>query len=86
MLQPQRLEKILSAVFDRRQERAERRRGHIAGLHMRAAEAEARLKRLYDAIESGVAELTDPSLKDRIAELKAMRDQAASTQSGPRRR
>ncbi|MEQ1865629.1 MAG: recombinase family protein, partial [Micropepsaceae bacterium] len=35
-----------------------------------------RLKRLYDAIESGVAELDDPALKERIAGLKATRDQA----------
>ena len=76
LLQPQRLEKILSAVLDRREERAERRRGHIAQLRKRATEAEARLRRLYDAIESGVAELADPMLKDRIAELKATRDQA----------
>ena len=33
-------------------------------------------KRLYDAIENGVADLADPMLKDRIAELKATRDQA----------
>jgi hypothetical protein len=32
--------------------------------------------RLYDAIENGVADLADPLLKDRIAELKATRDQA----------
>jgi site-specific DNA recombinase len=32
--------------------------------------------RLYDAIETGVADLADPMLKDRIAELKATRDQA----------
>jgi site-specific DNA recombinase len=76
LLQPQRLKEILSLVLDRREERAERRRGHIADLRKRAAEAEARLKRLYDAIESGFAELTDPMLKDRIAELKATRDQA----------
>ncbi|MGH6955758.1 MAG: recombinase family protein, partial [Caulobacteraceae bacterium] len=30
----------------------------------------------YDAIESGVADLDDPALKDRIAGLKATRDQA----------
>ena len=35
-----------------------------------------RLKRLYDAIESGVADLDDPDLKERIASLKATRDQA----------
>lgn len=35
-----------------------------------------RLKRLYDAIEAGVADLDDPALKERIASLKAIRDQA----------
>ena len=58
------------------EERAERRMAHIAGLRKRASEAEAKLKRLYDAIENGVADLSDPMLKNRIAELKAIRDQA----------
>jgi hypothetical protein len=35
-----------------------------------------RLKRLYDAIEAGIADLDDPALKDRIDGLKAIRDQA----------
>jgi site-specific DNA recombinase len=35
-----------------------------------------RLKRLYDAIEAGVADIDDPALKDRIDGLKAIRDQA----------
>jgi site-specific DNA recombinase len=34
------------------------------------------LKRLYEAIENGVVDMADPSLKDRIAELTAVRDQA----------
>ena len=76
LLQPARLEEILSSVLDRREERAERRASHVAELRKRAAEAEAKLKRLYDAIENGVADLSDPMLKDRIAELKAVRDQA----------
>ena len=62
--------------MDRRQDHAKRRREHIAELNKRAAEAELRLKRLYDAIEAGVADLDDPALKDRIAGLKATRDQA----------
>jgi hypothetical protein len=76
LLQPERLQEVLASVLDRRQERADRRREHIAELHQRAAEAELRLKRLYDAIESGVADLNDPALKDRIAGLKSIRDQA----------
>jgi site-specific DNA recombinase len=76
LLQPARLERILSSVLDRRKERAERRTAHIAELRKRAAEADAKLKRLYDAIENGIADLADPMLKDRVAELKAIRDQA----------
>lgn len=76
LLQPERLENVLASVLDRRQDRAEHRREHIAELNKRAAEADARLRRLYDAIESGVADLDDPALKERVAELKATRDQA----------
>ena len=53
-----------------------RRRTQANELTKRAAEAESRLRRLYAAIESGVADLDDPSLKERIEELKATRDQA----------
>ena len=76
LLQPERLETILATVLDRRQERSERQREHIAELNRRVAESEARLKRLYDAIEAGVADLDDPALKDRIDGLKAIRDRA----------
>jgi site-specific DNA recombinase len=76
LLDPARLEEVLAAVLDRRQERTERRREHIAELNKRATESDLRLKRLYDAIESGVADLDDPDLKERIASLKAIRDQS----------
>ncbi len=33
-------------------------------------------KRLYDAIENGIADVSDPALKDRVDELMAIRDQA----------
>jgi hypothetical protein len=45
-------------------------------LNRRATEADLRLKRLYDAIKAGVADLGDPALKERIASLTALRDQA----------
>ncbi len=76
LLQPKRLEQILSSVLDRRKERAERRTTHIAELRRRASEADAKLKRLYDAIENGIADVSDPMLKERVSELKAIRDQA----------
>ncbi len=76
LLAPERLETILATVLDRRQARGAERRTHIAELNKRAIEADQRLKRLYDAIESGVADLDDADLKERIATLKATRDQA----------
>ena len=76
LLKPERLRDLLAIHLDRREERDERRRELAAELTNRASAAEGRLKRLYDAIESGVADLDDPSLKARIEELKATRDQA----------
>ena len=76
LLQPERLEIILANVLDRRQEQGERRRAHIAELNKRATESDLRLKRLYDAIEAGVADIADPALKDRLDALKAIRDQS----------
>lgn len=76
LLQPERLETVLAAALDRREEHSERRREHIAELNKRSAEAELRLKRLYEAIEAGIADLDDPALKDRIDGLRAIRDQA----------
>lgn len=40
------------------------------------AEADAKLMRLCEAIEHGVADLSDPRLKERVAELTAIRDQS----------
>ena len=44
------------------------------------------LKRLYAVIENGGADLSDPMPKERIAELKATRDQPVLTQSAHRMR
>ena len=76
LLNPKRLEDLLLAHLDRREERDTRRRDTANELTKRSAEAEQRLKRLYDAIESGIADLDDPSLRERVAELMATRDQA----------
>ncbi|KAF0212456.1 MAG: resolvase domain-containing [Methylocystaceae bacterium] len=43
---------------------------------------DAKLMRLYEAVENGVADLADPRLKDRVAELTAIREQ--SPQRRPR--
>ena len=76
ILDPERLSVLLEQLLDRREEWVERRRNHIAELNKRATESEAKLKRLYEAIENGLINMADLSLKDRIAELTAIRDQA----------
>ena len=67
--------RILATVLDRRQERSERRREHLAELHKRATEADAAqpaLRRHRKRRRRSRA----PGLKERIAGLKAIRDQA----------
>ncbi|MET0250920.1 MAG: zinc ribbon domain-containing protein [Novosphingobium sp.] len=76
LLDPARLEALMDQILERRDEWVSQRRLHVADLQRRATEAEAKLKRLYEAIENGVIDVSDASLKDRIAELTATRDQA----------
>lgn len=66
----------MDPILERRDEWVIQRRMPVADLERRATEAEAKLKRLYEAIENGVIDMRDPSLKDRIAELAATRDHA----------
>ncbi|GAA0737158.1 recombinase family protein [Sphingomonas trueperi] len=76
LLDATRLEEMMDALLERRDEWVGQRRQHVADLERRATEAEAKLKRLYEAIENGVVDMGDSSLKGRIAELTAIRDQA----------
>ncbi len=46
----------------------------LAALRGKLTDAEGRLGRLYQAIENGVADANDPTLKDRIAAAKTERD------------
>ena len=78
LLQPERLITILGSLLDRRQDRTERRREQLADLNRRITETDQRLNRLYDAIEAGLADLDDSVLKERMAGLKAIRDQATA--------
>ena len=78
LLQPKRLETVLASVIDRRQERAERRREHLAELNRRITEADQRLGRLFDAIEAGMVDKDDAMAKERMVSLKALRHQAAA--------
>lgn len=76
LLDPERLAQLMEHLLDRRDEWADQRRGHVAEMRKRATEAEAKLNRLYEAIENGLLAPDDPSLKERVAELSSIRDQA----------
>lgn len=67
---------ILTIVLERRRQRAGSLHDYIAELHRRVEDVELRLTRLFDAIESGALDSTEPALKGRIACLRAIRDWA----------
>ena len=76
LLDPVRLEEMLIGLMERRERSTDRRRVHASELKKAAVEADAKVTRLYAAIENGVADLADPNLKTRLTELIAMRDAA----------
>jgi|FEC22Drversion2_1045045.scaffolds.fasta_scaffold00491_39 site-specific DNA recombinase len=76
LLASERLEELLAGLLKRREEHAQRLKGRVAELRKQAADAEAKLTRLYEAIENGLAEMDDSNLKGRIVELKRIRDAA----------
>ncbi|MGJ4931561.1 recombinase family protein [Bradyrhizobium sp. HKCCYLS2038] len=76
LLQPDRVTSILLTLKARRDERQASADRRIVDLARQATEAEERLGRLYAAIEAGTVDGTDPTLKERVAALKASRDRA----------
>jgi site-specific DNA recombinase len=73
LLDPQRLGAMLASLASGRAAKASAVDERIATLEREAHEADERLRRLYKAMEDGVAEMDD-ILKDRITALKADRD------------
>jgi site-specific DNA recombinase len=76
LLQPDRVTSILLALKARRDERQASADRRIVDLARQASEAEERLGRIYAAIEAGTVDGTDPTLKERVAALKATWDRA----------
>ena len=74
LLEPKRLAEVMVNIIDRRDDFVQRRSKHIADLRKRATETEAKLQRLYEAIENGLADPSDRSLKTRIHGLRETRD------------
>lgn len=76
LLDPERLEPLIAPLLFHRDAWADRRRTHVAELRERAADAETKLRRLYEAVENGVLVASDRMFRERVAELGAIRDQA----------
>ncbi|MBN9567089.1 MAG: recombinase family protein [Alphaproteobacteria bacterium] len=76
LLAPERVNDLLAALLERRHAHQDRQQERVAALKRQAAEADAKLTRLYAAIEDGVADARDENLKGRLAELRAIRDSA----------
>ncbi len=75
LLNSQRLTAILASLMARRGQRALQVDGRRAALQTDIADADERLRRLYEMVEEGLTNLDDV-LKERLASLKLDRDRA----------
>lgn len=68
------VEALLAGLLERQTARDEDHAQRLSALKGKLADAEERLKRLYQAIETGIADPSDPTLKERIGVVKTERD------------
>lgn len=74
LLTPERLSSLLSGLVKRQGERDADQTVRVGALRGKLSEADEKLKRLYQAIENGAIDPTDPTLKERLEALKHDRD------------
>jgi site-specific DNA recombinase len=67
LLTPEHVTDLLTGLLERQTAKNEDHAARLSALRFKVSNAESRLGRLYAAIESGVADLSDQSLKDRVA-------------------
>lgn len=77
LLQPERVTAILTTLKARRDGRQASADRRLVDLARQVSDAGERLARLYASIEAGTIDGTDPTLKERVAALKATRDRSA---------
>jgi len=73
---PDRVKAILTGLLERQNARSVDHTQRMNALQNKVADAQGRLSRLYQAIETGIVDLGDDTLKARVAALKSERDQA----------
>ena len=76
LLTPQHVGDLLAGLMERQSAKNEDHATRLTALRAKISDAESRLGRLYAAIESGVADLNDQTLKDRVTAAKTERDLA----------
>ena len=74
LLTPERVGALLRGLMDRQTKRDADHAQRLTALRAKLTEAEGRLGRLYQAIETGIADPADPTLKGRVAAVKGERD------------
>lgn len=85
LLTPKRVTEILIGLKSRRDERNASADRRIQDLGREIADADQRLSRLYKAIEEGTIDGSDPTLKERISNLRETRDRATEALDYARR-
>jgi site-specific DNA recombinase len=74
LLTPERVAVLLRGLMNRQTKRDSDYTSRLTALRAKLSDAEARLGRLYQAIETGVADAHDPTLKDRVSAVRTERD------------
>ena len=74
LLTPERVGKLLTALMERQTAKNEDYSVRLATLRAKLTDAEGRLGRLYAAIESGIADPSDATLKERVTTVRTERD------------
>ena len=77
LLTPERLVTILQAYLNRSARANAVNRDRLAQARRRLTEAEGRVSRLLELVETGMMPIDDPTLKDRLATARTVRQEAA---------
>ncbi len=74
LLTPERVRKLLTGIMERQTAKDEDYSVRLSALRAKLTDAKDRLGRLYAAIENGIADPSDATLKERIEAVKTERD------------
>ncbi|RKF15387.1 hypothetical protein D6850_11260 [Roseovarius spongiae] len=76
----QRVREMLSELMERQALKRHENSGHLDRIRAELNEAEKRLRRFYDAMETGAIDPSEPTFKERLAELTEKRNLAKAAE------